>query len=92
MREIEFTTQFKKDYKREGKSPTNKDLDFKLQVVVDLLCADLPMPFRLRDHKLKSQSEDIRECHLKPDLLLIYYKVERHLLVLVRMGTHSELF
>ena len=92
MREIEFTTQFKKDYKRKGKSPTNKDLDFKLQVVVDLLCADLSMPFRLRDHKLKGQSEDIREAHLKPDLLLIYYKVGRNLLVLLRMGTHSELF
>jgi len=92
MREIEFTTQFKKDYKREGKSPTNKDLDCKLQAAVDLLCADLPLPVKLRDHKLKGQSEDIRECHLKPDLLLIYYKVGRDLLVLVRMGTHAELF
>ena len=92
MREIEFTTQFKKDYKRAGKSPTHRDLDTKLQTVVDLLCADLPLPVKLRDHKLKGQSEEIRECHLKPDLLLIYYKVEMHLLVLVRIGTHSELF
>jgi mRNA interferase YafQ len=92
MREIEFTTQFKKDYKRVGKSPTNKDLDFKLQAVVDLLCADLSLPFKLRDHKLKGQLGGVRECHLKPDLLSIYYKDGKNLLVLVRLGTHSDLF
>ncbi|MFM8191452.1 MAG: type II toxin-antitoxin system YafQ family toxin [Candidatus Nanopelagicus sp.] len=92
MREIEFTTQFKKDYKRVGKSPTNKDLDFKLQAVVDLLCADLSLPFKLRDHKLKGQLGGVRECHLKPNLLLIYYKDGKNLLVLVRLGTHSDLF
>lgn len=70
MREIEFTTQFKKDYKRVGKSPTNKDLDFKLQAVVDLLCADLSLPFKLRDHKLKGQLGGVRECHLEPALII----------------------
>jgi len=41
---------------------------------------------------LAGEWHDFRECHLKPDLLLIYRKPDADVLQLVRMGSHSELF
>lgn len=92
MREIDYSNQFQRDYKRESKSPNNKDLDKKLELVLDLLCADLPLSRKYKDHALKGEYEGIRECHVKPDLLLIYFKTGKTLLTLVRLGSHSELF
>jgi mRNA interferase YafQ len=45
-----------------------------------------------RDHGLSGEWIDHRECHLKPDLLLIYRKPDAEILQLVRLGSHSELF
>jgi len=53
---------------------------------------DQALPSRFRDHDLNGDWVDHRECHLKPDLLLIYRKVGSELLILVRLGSHSELF
>ncbi len=92
MREIEYTNQFLKDYKREIKSPKHKDLDATIEVVVDLLSGDRPMPRILKDHALKGPYVETRECHIKPDLLLIYMKKGISSLVLIRIGSHSELF
>lgn len=92
MREIEYSSQFERDYKREKKSPLNKDLDERLVEIIDLLGDDKPLPKRIRDHALKGDYSGTRECHVKPDLLLIYYKTEKVLLTLVRLGSHSELF
>ncbi|NBW46412.1 MAG: type II toxin-antitoxin system mRNA interferase toxin, RelE/StbE family, partial [Betaproteobacteria bacterium] len=47
---------------------------------------------RFRDHDLNGDWVDHRERHLKPDLLLIYRKVGMELLILVRLGSHSEVF
>ncbi|MGA9964633.1 MAG: type II toxin-antitoxin system YafQ family toxin [Terriglobales bacterium] len=44
------------------------------------------------DHPLGGEWRDHRECHLKPDLLLIYRKPNADLLQLIRLGSHSELF
>jgi mRNA interferase YafQ len=92
MREIEYTNQFLKDYKRESKVPKHKDLDSKLELIVDLLCSDRPLPRNLKDHSLKGSYADTRECHIKPDLLLIYIKTGNSILALIRMGSHAELF
>ena len=46
---------------------------------------------RYRDHALKGEYASFRECHVKPDLLLIY-KIDGDLLKLVDIGSHSELF
>ena len=63
----------------------------KLGAVVDLLQAEEPLPERNLDHALTGNYVGHRECHLSLDWLLIY-KVEDGTLILVRTGSHSELF
>ncbi|MBU6452802.1 MAG: type II toxin-antitoxin system mRNA interferase toxin, RelE/StbE family [Cyanobacteria bacterium REEB67] len=46
---------------------------------------------RLRDHALTGEWKDYRDCHLRPDLVLIYEKQDADILRLVRLGSHSEL-
>lgn len=90
MRTIERTTAFKRDYKREKKG-RHRDIDGKLVEVLERLRADLPLPDANRDHALTGPLKDFRDCHIKPDLVLIYQKPPG-LLRLVRLGSHSELF
>jgi mRNA interferase YafQ len=92
LRSVRYTTRFNKDVRREGKSPNNKDLPTKLQVVIDLLAEDKDLPANLHDHLLVGEFVGMRELHVKPDLLLIYRKVEDVSLELLRLGSHSEIF
>ena len=57
-----------------------------------MLLADQVLPLRYQDHSLTGEFKDCRECHLKPDLLLIYRMVGDDILELTRLGSHSELF
>ena len=91
MRTIERTNAFKRDYKREKKSGQYKDLDQKLIAILTALANDEPLPISNRDHPLSGNWEDFRDCHVRPDLVLIYQKVEG-VLRLARLGSHSELF
>jgi mRNA interferase YafQ len=90
MRTIKYTTQFKRDYKRE-KRTQNNDLDKKLMFVIESLAADTQLPEKLRDHRLSGTWKDYRDCHIRPDLVLIYRKPDEDTLELVRLGSHSEL-
>jgi mRNA interferase YafQ len=92
MRELEYTTQFERDYKREKKSKSGKGLTLVLEEVLNLLAVDKRMPVKLKDHPLRGEYFGTRECHIKPDLLLIYEKRGKSVLVLIRLGSHSELF
>ncbi|MCD8225341.1 MAG: type II toxin-antitoxin system YafQ family toxin [Clostridiales bacterium] len=88
--EVKFTTQFKKDLKLAKKQ--NKDLD-KLFEIVDQIANDLPLDSKYRDHDLTGNYVSYRECHVEPDWLLIYKKDDIALvLLLYRLGSHSELF
>jgi mRNA interferase YafQ len=60
--------------------------------ILSLLASDIPLKEKHRDHGLGGNWKGHRECHLKPDLLLIYKKPDANVLRLVRMGSHSELF
>ena len=91
MRDIEFTSQFKKDYKRVKKDPNYKDLTSILDPMLELLINDESLASNFRVHELVGKYKGFEECHLKPDLLLIYLKIENKL-KLVRLGSHSELF
>jgi mRNA interferase YafQ len=91
MRDIEFTSQFKKDYKRVKKDPNYKDLTSILDAVLELLINDESLSSNFRVHKLVGKYKGFEECHLKPDLLMIYLKLDNKLR-LVRLGSHSELF
>jgi len=91
MRTIKQLARFKRDYKREAKGRYGKTLDALLVPVMRSLAQDMPLAPRYSDHCLTGQWTDHRECHLKPDLVLIYRKTGSELLHLVRLGSHSEL-
>jgi mRNA interferase YafQ len=67
-------------------------VDTLLTEVLPLLLDDQPLPANNRDHALSGDWAGYRECHLKPDLLLIYKKPNVEVLRLARLGSHSELF
>ena len=91
MLRIERTNQFKRDYKRESKSRNREALAAEFIEILSLLADDLPLPFRCFDHALTGDWADHRDCHVRPDLVLIYRKVGNDTLQLVRLGSHSEL-
>ena len=93
MREIEYSALFKRDYKKvKASSRHSRDIDLLLAGIVPLLCEDRPLPASNRDHPLAGEWDGHRECHVKPDLLLIYEKPDDDVLRLVRLGSHSKLF
>jgi len=91
MRKIEPSGQFRRDYKREKKGQHRVTLDADLYAVLSALLADLPLEPRHRDHALTGDWQDHRDCHIKPDLVLIYQKPDADTLRLVRLGSHAEL-
>lgn len=93
MRAIERSSAFKRDYKRVKATPRHsKDLDSLVSMLVASLLVDQALPESNRDHALSGDWVGYRECHIKPDLLLIYRKPDADTLRLARLGSHSELF
>jgi mRNA interferase YafQ len=92
MQRIERTNVFRRDFKREKRGQHRRNVEGLVMVTASLLAEDRPLPEKNRDHALAGEWHDHRECHLKPDLLLIYRKPDADILQLVRMGSHSELF
>ena len=90
MRTISRTNQFKRDYKREVRGQHRIMLDELLSRVIAHLLSDSPLPPHYKDHALTGNWSDYRDCHLKPDLVMIY-QITDDALILVRLGSHSEL-
>jgi mRNA interferase YafQ len=88
MLEVRATTRFKKEVKKAARQQEEMQ---RLGTAIDLLQAEELLPERNLDHALTGNYMGHRECHLSPDWLLIY-KVEGSTLILVRTGSHSELF
>ena len=91
MRTIRRTARFKRDYRREKAGQRGRTLDADLSEIIRLLAADIPLPQRNFDHPLSGEWRDHRDCHVRPDLILIYRKPDKENLDLVRLGSHSEL-
>lgn len=91
MRKIRYTAQFKRDYKREKRGQYKKILDSDLLPIVRLLTVDAKLLDTFHDHPLTGSLKDFRDCHIKPDLVLIYRKINNDVLELIRLGSHSEL-
>jgi mRNA interferase YafQ len=84
------TSQFRRDLKTIKK----RGLDITaLEDVLTRLCAEETFGERLRDHALVGNYAGFRECHIKPDWLLVY-AIDNDKLILTasRTGTHSDLF
>ena len=79
---------FRKDLKRVKKRGNNID---ELKSIVRLLLRQMPLPRKNNDHDLIGNLKGFRECHIRPDWLLIYRIIEDRL-IMVRTGSHSDLF
>jgi len=88
MRTIKRTAQFKRDYKREKQGQHRVTLDNKLFKIIQLLVIDAKLPESIHDHFLTGK---LKDCHIKPDLILIYRKINDDTLELLRLGSHREL-
>lgn len=88
--EVRFTTRFKRDVKLAKKQHRNLDVLFD---IVDTLAKGETLDPKYHDHALSGNYHGTRECHIEPDWLLVYEKIEDVLvLMLSRLGTHAELF
>ena len=88
MRFISRKSQFKRDFKKLRSS--NRDLEM-LVTTIRALAAGEELPASFRDHALIGDYRGCRECHLAGDWLLIYQRDQENL-ILIRTGSHSELF
>jgi mRNA interferase YafQ len=88
MREVRRTGQFKRDVKRMDKR--GKDFS-EFRGVIERLAAGQALEPRHRDHPLLGSYAGSRECHVEPDWLLIYERTDDEL-ILIRTGTHADLF
>jgi len=91
MRIVKHTGRFRRDYRREKSGPHARRLDAVLLEAVTLLAEDKSLPRRYFDHPLGGEWNDHRDCHIRPELILIYRKPDDESLELVRLGSHSEL-
>ena len=88
MKTIRRTSQFKRDVKRMQRQGREVE---KLKRVLEALVKGEPLAAKHRDHVLVGQYKGTRECHIEPDWLLIYEVGETEI-VLIRTGSHSDLF
>lgn len=88
--EVKFTAQFKKDLKLAERQGKNLD---KLYYVIEQLADGKSLDESYHDHNLHGKYENARECHIEPDWLLVYeIRAEVLVLMLNRVGSHSDLF
>lgn len=88
MKTFSRTNQFKKDVEHARKRGWNL---MKLRAVLDLLIEGRLLPSEFKDHPLKGDWVGSRDCHIKPDWVLVY-TLEKDHVRFERTGTHSDLF
>lgn len=89
MYSLVYSSQFKKDFKKIAKPPVEDILE--VGKVVHQLQQGTPLAKKYVDHSLVGNWQGFRDCHIKPDLVLIY-RIENQQLQLARIGSHSLLF
>jgi mRNA interferase YafQ len=88
MLNLQSQKQFEKDLVRAKKRGKNMA---KIESIIMLLISAHPLPAKNREHKLQGNFKDFWECHIEADWLLIYKKTSTEI-ILIRTGTHSDLF
>ena len=91
MYKVIFSSQYEKSLKKISKSGNFPIKE--IERVISLLILGKTLPIKYKDHGLNGEFIGYRECHVKGDLLLIY-KIEKEnlILILVDIGSHSQLF
>ena len=86
-----YTKRFQKSFKKVIHSGKIKREE--VELVIDILAKGKELPLKYKDHFLHGSLAGLHECHIKPDLLLIYQIKNKELvLILLDIGSHSELF
>ncbi|GAA9867763.1 type II toxin-antitoxin system mRNA interferase toxin, RelE/StbE family [Helicobacter pylori] len=89
MLEIQLKKKFTKDLK---KHILNQKIELEIfDLVIENLRNQIPLDEKFKDHALVGEYKGCRECHIKPDVLLVY-RIQNNVLTLVRLDSHSELF
>jgi len=88
MLNIEYSGQFRRDFKRLKKR--SKDME-KIKIPMNLLIQENPLPKVYLDHPLTGNWKGSRDLHIEPDWLLIYTK-DKVTIRFERTGSHSDLF
>lgn len=90
---MKYSIQKTSSFKSSLKKIKDKNLLKEIEIVIDKLANDEILDRKYNDHKLKGALKAYRECHIKPNLLLIYQKQKETLtLICINIGSHSELF
>jgi mRNA interferase YafQ len=89
MLELLYKPSFKKAVK---KYKHDKVVLEELNLVIDLLINEKSLPEKYRNHKLTGNYSGMMELHLRPDDLLVYFKIEKESITLVAIGSHADLF
>lgn len=89
MYKLEYSSQFKRDFKKVTKMPIPDIVE--VGNVISTLQRGDTLPEKYVDHSLSGNWAGFRDCHIKPDLVLIY-QIDNEVLQLARIGSHSELF
>lgn len=94
MRDIFPHNEFKRDLRRAARGRNCRVLvkGGEFDSVKDMLANDIPLPPKYKDHPLHHNWEGSRECHIKPDFILVYTFEGEDLLIFERLGTHAEIF
>jgi len=86
--QLSRSNSFKRSFKK-IKLTDDEESNY-IEIIYNLL-NDKELETKYKDHQLKGNLQEFRECHIKPDLLLMY-KIDNDVLELVNIGSHSELF
>ena len=89
---MKYQIEISKKFKKQLKKLSSKNSNLVLEIIEKLANGEI-LEQKFNDHKLKGNFSEYRECHIKPDLLLIYQRQEKILiLTCISVGSHSELF
>ena len=91
MKTLNWTNRYKRDHRREARSLGEPALNSLLDEALEPLLSGESLKLKYKDHALTGNWLGCRDCHLRPDLILIY-EVSDKALTLHRLGSHSELF
>lgn len=95
MRKVDQRNKFRRDFRLESRGIYRSLLDLpdgELWKVVQMLANNIPLSQKYRDHALHGDWEGSRECHIRPDFLLVYTYIGNDGLYLERLGSHAKIF
>ncbi len=90
MKDLHETAKFRREFKKFERTASGKEKR-NLAEAIELLVHDAALPFTFKDHGLTGNWDGFRDCHISPDLILVY-KVTPTTVYLTRLASHSELF